>query len=423
MRRSSVIAIVPIITLTSLLSGIEVSSPLGRLKLIYVFSLPLTIYILVTVAPRDIRFSYGLVLLAIFYIALSLSLLWSPADGTYFIKHILQTVTLLSFGLALCNVDPTTLRRSHFYIALFLIASIFCFNVGWHIANGFYTGWKRLGDPKSTFSFLPMLIAAGIVLHVIPATKKWLAIWTLLCALILLSGERKAFVSFCLISAIMYISPKGIAVPVISAGVIALVAGPLDAATEGYISKQIGSILAGPDPRNEIWYSLIGGIPASMSDTARQFSARVAWDLFGQNPLFGAGPDATVIFHKTQLANYPEFLQVAVHNEFLRILAEYGLFGLTFFLLPITRSIVLCFYDAMMFYRRFNSAAYLRLVLIIFIPAIIYMWSEGSGIEMFALVVIVTVLPDTLPRIVARSRVGSSVNYNDVKPVQAHACY
>jgi O-antigen ligase len=315
-------------------------------------------------------------------------------------------------------MDATMLRRSHFFLAMFLIASILCFNVAWHVANGFYTGWKRLGDPKSAFSFLPMLIAAGVVLHVIPTTKKWLGIWTILCVLILLSGERKAFVTFCLLTVVMYVRPSGLAGPIIGAGLITLAAGPLDAATGGYISKQIGSILADPNPRNEIWYTLEGGIPASMSDTARQFSARIAWDLFAQNPLFGAGPDGTTLYHRVQLANYPEFLQVAVHNEFLRILAEYGLFGLLFFLLPITRSVVLCLYDAMVFYRRFNSGAYLRLVLIIFIPSLIYMWSEGSGIEMFALVVIIAVLPDVLPSIAARSLTAGPTGYREAKRVR-----
>jgi hypothetical protein len=40
-----------------------------------------------------------------------------------------------------------------------------------------------------------------------------------------------------------------------------------------------------------------------------------------------------------------------------------------------------------------------------FIPVLTYMWYEGSGTEMFVIIVLITLMPDLLPNIVMRARV------------------
>jgi hypothetical protein len=251
-----------------------------------------------------------------------------------------------------------------------------------------------------------MCLAAGLILQALPNTKKWLAVWAALCVLILLSGERKAFVSFCLVSLVMFVRLRNLVWLVTAAGMIISAIAVLDDLTGGYTSRQLGSILSGPDPRNELWYILAGGTPASLSDAARRFSDQVAWKLFGEFPAFGAGLDGATKYHQLYFANAPEYLHAAVHNEFLRVAAEHGLFGLFFFFLPLARTVTLSIRDAFWFYRQYNDYFYLRLVLVVLIPSFTYMWSEGAGTEMIALFVLVAFVPDLLPVLAIHVRAG-----------------
>jgi hypothetical protein len=409
MKKSEVISIVLIIALASLLSGLEARTPLGKWKLLYVFIIPLAGLIIATTSPANIRISFGLCLIVLFYFLSTIPALWESSDVLYNTKRSIQLLMIVSFCLVLCNVNIASFTRYHYFLAVAIIAFIVAFNIAWHITHGYYTGWKRLGDPKTAFLFLPMCLAAGIVLQSIADNKEWRSVWGVLFALVLLSGERKAFVSFCLLSIVTYINFRNLTSLVVAAGVAVLAFAALDSLTDGYTAKQLSSIFAGPDPRNELWYILEGGIPASLSDAARHSSDRVAWQLFSGSPIFGAGLDATPRYHAVYLADAPEYMRAAVHNEFLRVLAEHGYFGLIFFLLPLFRTAILGFYDSVWFYRNFNNNFYLRLFLIIIIPSLTYIWSEGSGTEMIALIVIVALLPDVLPRIAIRSPIAISI--------------
>jgi O-antigen ligase len=406
MKKSDFISFVMVLILTSLLSGIEAITPIGKWKIIYLLAIPLAALILSTTPIRVIRVSYGFIFLLLFYGVSTVPIFWQDNDSMYVLRRSLQAVTLCCFGLSLCNIDIAALKRSNFHLALLIVSFIMGYNIIWHISHGYYTAWKRLGDPKAAFLFLPMLLGAGIVMRTVPNTRKFIILWAVLCIIILLSGERKAFVSFLLLSFVIYFRVSTFAAPAIVTCLIILVAAPLDELTGRFISKQVGSILADADPRNQIWYILDGGIPASISDAARQFSDRMAWSLFDHSPIFGVGMDGTLRAHESLLANYPSYLRTAVHNEFLRVLAEHGLFGFCFFILPICRSILLSVYDAVWFYEKFRDHFYTRLLFIIFIPSFTYMWSEGSGTEMLALVAIITLLPDLLPQLVLRSRTG-----------------
>lgn len=145
-------------------------------------------------------------------------------------------------------------------------------------------------------------------------------------------------------------------------------------------------------------------MPSSISDTARKLGTEVAWAMFSQNPFLGAGTDATGNFARTYFANYPPYLRAAVHNEFLRMLAENGLLGTGIVIAALGRSMILSIRDAIWMRWRFGDYAYIRVLFILFIPVLTYMWYEGSGTEMFVIIVLITLMPDVLPQIITRVR-------------------
>jgi O-antigen ligase len=98
-------------------------------------------------------------------------------------------------------------------------------------------------------------------------------------------------------------------------------------------------------------------------------------------------------------------LRAAVHNEFLRMLAENGILGTGIVLAALGRSMILSIRDAIWMRRRFGDYAYIRILFIMFIPVLTYMWYEGSGTEMFVIIVLITLMPDLLPSIVMRARI------------------
>ncbi|MDB5505289.1 MAG: O-antigen ligase like rane protein, partial [Tardiphaga sp.] len=286
--------------------------------------------------------------------------------------------------------------------------------VVWHVWHGHIIVWKQLGDPKSAFLFLPMCIGVGLVIGALPANRFWISIWCVLFVLIVMSAERKALVPFLAVTLAVFLNVRNIGALVLAAaaGMLAIVVA--DAITGGQISQRVGSIFVEQD-RNEIWYAIEGGLPSSISDTARKLGSDVAWTMFFQNPFLGAGTDATGNFARTYFANYPPYLRAAVHNEFLRMLAENGLLGAGIVFTALARSMILSVRDAIWMRRRFGDYSYIRALLILFIPVLTYMWYEGSGTEMFVVIVLITLVPDLLPQIVTRVRVDNELRAASIR--------
>jgi hypothetical protein len=406
-----------VLALAGLFCGLSVDTPIGSLK-------PIDILVILAIGPcllsrrfTALRLSNGLLLMLVFYIVCTVPIFFTN-DLAYSIKRSVQIVILTAFGILLLNVRFTVLTRRHYFAALAIMACIVAFNVAWHLSNGYVTDWKRLGDPKSLFVFLPACFGIGIVLGIVPRNKITLAIWVVLFALIVLSGERKALPTFFVISVAVFLDLRNIHVFALVAvvGIAGLLVG--DAILDGYVFRRIASISAEADPRNDPLYILQGGIPASVSDAQRRVGIQVAKQLFAENPIFGAGMDACVRYSDEHFANYPKFINGVVHNEFRRILAEQGLFGMLLMLAPLLRTLVLSLSDSINSYFDTRNTAYLRVVVIILMPTFAYMWSEGSGTEMFALIMLTALLPDLLPRIAAPSlRTGHARSAN--RPMSA----
>jgi hypothetical protein len=392
-----------VLALAGLFSGLTANTPLGSLKPFDILIMLITVPCLASKSLADFKISTGLLLMIVFYLVCTVPSCLEN-DFLYGLRRAIQVMILVSFGVVLLNVNPAALTRRHYVLALAVMACIVAVNVVWHVANGYLTDWKRLGDPKSLFIFLPACVGVGIVLKVLPRNALTAAIWALLCVLILMSGERKALPAFFLISLAVYLdlnSLRGFALAVV-AGLVVVIAG--DIVLDGYVFRRIESIFAGSDPRNDPLYILQGGIPASLSDAQRKLGIQVATQLFHDNPIFGSGMESTVNYARSHFSNYPKFLTGVAHNEFWRVLAEHGIFGMTFMLIPMLRTLYLTAMDSITLYRLNGQTTYPRCMLIILVPIAAYMWSEGSGVEMFALIMLVALLPDLMPGIAARAQ-------------------
>lgn len=389
-------------SLGALFMGLELRTPVGTLKPIDIVTLGLIALYLGTTHPRHIRTSAGMLLLIMFYLVSTVPALWT-GDLVYISKRFLQIAILISLGLLICNIDPTGLRRWHYRLLLGLLAATVAFNVIWHVSHGHIIVWKQLGDPKSAFLFLPMCIGVGLVIGALPTNRLWLSVWSLLFVLIVMSAERKALLPFLAITLAVFLNVRNLGALFLAAAAGALAIAFADVLTDGQISQRVGSIFVEQD-RNEIWYAIEGGLPSSISDTARKLGTEVAWAMFSQNPFLGAGTDATGNFARTYFANYPPYLRAAVHNEFLRMLAENGLLGTGIVIAALGRSMILSIRDAIWMRWRFGDYAYIRVLFILFIPVLTYMWYEGSGTEMFVIIVLITLMPDVLPQIITRVR-------------------
>jgi len=103
----------------------------------------------------------GLVLLLPYFTWHVMSALGAGVDNG--LREALQIATVLAFVWAVAiSIDEYDYRRLGALLAAGL-AIITIYSIGWHVAHGYWTGWKRLVDPKATFTFLPMVLGCIIV--------------------------------------------------------------------------------------------------------------------------------------------------------------------------------------------------------------------------------------------------------------------
>src|SRR3546814_20297170 len=74
------------------------------------------------------------------------------------------------------------------------------FNIGWHISHGYWSGWKRLHDPKAAFTFLPMVLGVFMVFASAERRRLYWVLWGAVGIGIVFSGARKAMLIYGLLS-------------------------------------------------------------------------------------------------------------------------------------------------------------------------------------------------------------------------------
>lgn len=340
----------------------------------------------------------GVVVLLPYFVWHVLSALSVDVDNG--VREGLQVATVLAFTWAVAvSLDDIDFRLAGRLLLLGMVA-ITAYSIGWHVSQGYWTGWKRLVDPKGTFTFLPLvlgclLVAAG------RGRRAWLwAGWALLGVTILLSGERKGLLVFGVLTAglvargrllfALHVTAAAFAGLVLLSGVV----------NDPYLSRQISTVV---DPLETGDYStaIATGEAAqgdSRSNAQRAFAASLAHTLIADHLLFGVGTNEYERIVEDRFAFVPEFLRDGIHSEFLRVLTENGLLGLALYLavwiaaaLRTRARLVQAAGDGAL-----TRAQAALLQLVAFVPSLMYVGFEASGTHSLVVLVFISLYADLL---------------------------
>lgn len=340
----------------------------------------------------------GLVMLLPYFTWHVLSALTASIDNG--LREGLQIATVLAFAWAVAvNLDEYDYRR----LGRLLIAGmaiITLYSVGWHLAHGYWTGWKRLVDPKATFTFLPLALASVIVAGA-RHRRAWLwAGWALLGAIVLFSGERKGLIVYAVLSAA--ILARGRILPFVVVTVVAITAlTVLPAAIDDpYLARQINSV-ANPLDSGDYSTALATGEAAqgdSRSNAQRGFAASLARTLIESHLLFGVGTNQYERIVEERFAYVPEFLQLGIHGEFLRVLTENGLVGLLAYLAVWGVSLVRvrAVLGTAIRQAQLTRSQSALLQLATFVPCLVYVAFEASGTHSLVVLLFISIYADML---------------------------
>ena len=312
----------------------------------------------------------------------------------------LQLATIAAFAwaltLAIDQVDFNRIGR----LLLVGMVIITAWSIGWHIANGYWTGWKRLLDPKATFTFMPLLIGLMIVAR--EGARRglhWFG-WCFLGSVILVSGERKALIIYGLLSAALIARGRLLSSLYVIGGAFAMLVILSGIIEDPYLSRQIRSVVDPFDSGD--FSSAIATGEARQGDTRsnaqRGFALALAGDLIAQNMLFGVGTNEYERIIQQRYSYLPEFLRAGIHGEFLRILTENGLIGLLSYLAVWlvawhrTHVVLRAQVDADLLTT--SQAALLQIVA--FVPCLLYVSFEASGTHSIVVLSFISLLPEGL---------------------------
>jgi len=194
--------------------------------------------------------------------------------------------------------------------------------VVWHLLHNHYVTWKYLSDTKLILS-LALIPLFGLE-DWIKGKARILFPAALLLAfvVILLSGERKALMLFCILFALCRMP---FAVKLGMAGVIALTTGLILLDDSGYIHRQLLSASHDYSAASTRYFFTVQSI-GDQSDMIREFVNRNARRLFADHPLFGLGATG---YWTWAIGTYgPTGLAMNVHGEYHRVPVEGGVVGI-----------------------------------------------------------------------------------------------
>jgi hypothetical protein len=345
------------------------------------------------------RLPFGLVLCGLYLIVQAFSaLMLGPVN---FLREAIQAGVVFVFGTYLYNLTPEQLRRVLRHVTALLLI-VMLYNIFWHLANGYYTGWKRLDAPKMAFLFLPVLLAYLALKHrEEPSLRTRIAAWSLpsMLPIILLSGERKALL-FCLICYFVYtLKTRMLLRPAGLFGVLtfaAVAAALLPFLMEiPYVARQVKSVTS-PFSTAEIEiYSNDEYFSESISNAQRIFAARVATEMFLSSPFIGVGTNGYESIVAEQFAHLPDVLYIGIHSEPLRTLVENGVLGFLIFVLPLLRTLRF----AIVFDRTGLGEAEWCACLLFLGAAMLLLAVESSGTKLMVPYIMVGMLPDLVRRL------------------------
>ena len=263
------------------------------------------------------------------FLAMGTAFLVGWGDGLYRnVQFLLVLLAALGVTKFLSWADKERIER---FIRRFTVISflVFIHIVVYHVMSGKLTTWKYLYDTKTVISICTVLLFLN---------EDWICrrlgylVWTLCvsgyAALVLLSGERKAYLLFLMLFIFsripLYLK---VASGIAGAGLLAvyIVVAPPD----DYVARQVESAFKSEHELHISEFYNIRSI-ADQSDLIREFVNRNAWELFLQNPIMGVGATGYLAWARDTFGTLDESggLSMNVHGEISRIPAEEGLIGI-----------------------------------------------------------------------------------------------
>lgn len=322
------------------------------------------------------------------------------------IRELLQVTIILAFGACVIVLLPVlNLKR----IGMFLLigmAAVTAWSVVWHLQHGFLTGWKRLDDPKTTFTFLPTALGCALLFADQSRQRLYIGLWALLGVLILLSGERKALGIYVLITAVFLAKGRFSPAPILLVGAAAAASISLLAASNAYMATQLQSFIDPFDSRNSFDAVVRGGTPQSFSNAQRLFAVNLSKQLIAESPIIGTGTNGYTDRLAQEFYYVPTFLRVNIHGEPLRVLVENGLVGLllylSFWIVSLRANLRGC--RQLIHAWRIPRDSAFTLLAILVAPLVFYGLFEGSGTHMFIVGLLVTLYPALINEVAGRRR-------------------
>jgi O-Antigen ligase len=357
-------------------------------------------------ARRGVRVPTGLLLLLPY-------LTWHVASATVggprnTLREGLQVFVVTMFAFLVAQeagrLDVKRLSRR----LLLGIAAIALGTIVWHVAHGYWVGWKQIPDPRLSFVFLPVVLAGLILFAEAENRHRLYVVWAGLFPVLLLSGERKALVIYLILSALLFARGRlALIVPGLAAAFVGLLLLSTVVA-DPYLQKQIRTLVE-PGGSGDYEYVLATGryLPGDTpSDVQRAFALHVSSQLFAGHPLFGVGTNQYEAIVGDTYSNAPVDMRLGIHGEFQRILTENGLVGFSLYALiwvaawvRLTRVL-----RNALEHGRLTSTQVRLVPLLLFIPLALFVGTEASGTRAFVGVIAVSLLPELVSGALARAK-------------------
>ena len=290
------------------------------------------------------------------------------ANGT---RELTEAVMVFAFALSFgSRYSRASIRRFYIFF-LPMAAAVMIYNIGWHVSQGFYFMWKRLYNPKALFDLLPLLVTAWLLTRSKFPLVQALVLMVAAGGIILLSGERKAYIAFIIAIGLM-LNPKHAGSYLVPILAIVLVYVGVRVSGSPYILRQVQTLLATVG---------IGPMPDSISSAERAWQIHLGLLFLRQNPLFGVGTNGFLILSQS-LYSANDFSQIGIHGEALRVVVEDGLVGLGIYLVFILSSAGQLFSPRL---RVGRSSGEQRIAVLWFLSLLVYTSFEGSNLLVMAM--------------------------------------
>lgn len=267
------------------------------------------------------------------YCAATLSISPSPIDGA---RLLLKIAYPLLVFLVITGLSPDRPRLDRLMDAVLIGAVLLCVVVNpFYVAFGDFEreigGWLRLrgvGAHQNPFAFY---LIAAILMSFVRFTTRRQARYLVLCAIcagwMVMTITRIAFLATMvalftagLVAAVAARQTRVLAAAVAVAALLAIpFAPPVLARSFGFVPTPGELVRLLTDPQ---------ALVMALNWEGRMVFWAVVYDAFLTSPIFGLGLGASPFVLRM---NFPAFSSPVVHNDYLRLLSEAGLIGVSLF--------------------------------------------------------------------------------------------